>query len=191
MMILKNIFTRSPRTAPERSVYDLIVAQARQQELYSDLSVPDTLDGRFDMIILHIDAVMVHMQSGNEADKIFAQNLIDEVFRDMDRSLREMGVGDMGVGKKIKKMASVYYGRASAYATAREQDGATLRDALLRNVYSGDKSYLKQALGLSSYSKKIHTVVSANSRDQIRAGKIDLTGLSVKSGKGMSDDSSL
>ena len=75
------------------------MAQARRAELYSELGVADTLDGRFDMIILHNDAVMYHMQAGDDRDRVFAQALIDELFRDMDRSLREMGVGDMGVGK--------------------------------------------------------------------------------------------
>ena len=95
------------------------MAQARRAELYSELGVADTLDGRFDMIILHNDAVMYHMQAGDDRDRVFAQALIDELFRDMDRSLREMGVGDMGVGKRVKKMATVYYGRANGLCRVR------------------------------------------------------------------------
>jgi cytochrome b pre-mRNA-processing protein 3 len=139
-MLLKRLFSRTPQTNPVRSVYEAIVALARQPVLYTDLAVPDTLDGRFDMIILHADAVVAHMQAGDDDDQEFAQNLIDEVFRDMDRSLREMGVGDMGVGKRVKKMATVYYGRADAYARARSQgDDDHLADAILRNVYAGNE----------------------------------------------------
>jgi cytochrome b pre-mRNA-processing protein 3 len=63
-MLLKRLFSRSPQTNPVRSVYEAIVALARQPVLYTDLAVPDTLDGRFDMIILHADAVVAHMQAG-------------------------------------------------------------------------------------------------------------------------------
>ena len=76
-MLLKRLFYRSRQTLPVRSVYEAIVARARQPELYTTGGVPDTLDGRYDMIVLHTDAVMVHLQQGSEADKTFAQELID------------------------------------------------------------------------------------------------------------------
>lgn len=176
-MKLKTLFSRNRITAPERTVYDLIVAQARQPFLYADLLVPDTLDGRYDMIIIHADAVMCHMQQGNLADKEFAQALIDEVFRDMDRSLREMGVGDMGVGKRIKKMATVYYGRASAYATARGQGEPAMVASLARNVYAGDSKLEPQAVRLSAYVAMLHDAIKAQERTTIRNGGLELPSL--------------
>lgn len=176
-MILKSILSRTQKLAPERSVYEVIVAQARQTELYSGLGVPDTIDGRFDMIILHNDAVMCHMQAGEGADMAFAQLLIDELFRDMDRSLREMGVGDMGVGKRVKKMATVYYGRANAYAQARAEGERSLAAALLRNVFESHESNAESAQRLAKYSVLLHDAVSAMDRARIRAGEIEFPNL--------------
>jgi cytochrome b pre-mRNA-processing protein 3 len=176
-MILKTLFSRNRVTAPERTVYEAIVAQARQPALYSDFGVPDTLDGRFDMIILHADAVMCHMQRGNGEDKAFAQDMIDELFRDMDRSLREMGVGDMGVGKRIKKMATVYYGRANAYSAARDEGGDAMAGALIRNVYAGDGAMSQQAGEVAHYAAKVHEVVGGMDRSGIRSGRLDLSAL--------------
>ncbi len=173
-MILKNLFSRSRATAPERTVYEAIVAQARQPLLYSRFGVPDSLDGRFDMLILHNDAVMCHLQAGSGEDQAFAQLLIDELFRDMDRSLREMGVGDMGVGKRVKKMATVYYGRASAYSQARQRDDASLAEALLRNVFAGGDGKSAQAEQLASYSRLVHEAAARNERASIRQGQLVL-----------------
>ncbi len=178
-MILKNILSRTQKLSPVRTVYEAIVAQARQAQLYSDLGVADTLDGRFDMIILHNDAVMCHMQAGEQADRIFAQALIDELFRDMDRSLREMGVGDMGVGKRVKKMATVYYGRANAYAGARAEGEAALVAALVRNVFEGDDARTPDAERLASYAGLLHDAVGLMDRAHIRTGRMDLANLNI------------
>jgi cytochrome b pre-mRNA-processing protein 3 len=181
-MLLKRLFSRTPRTNPVRSVYEAIVALARQPVLYTDLAVPDTLDGRFDMIILHADAVVAHMQAGGDDDQEFAQNLIDEVFRDMDRSLREMGVGDMGVGKRVKKMATVYYGRADAYARARSQGGDDLADAILRNVYASNEVRAQEAARLAGYDRSLREAVATADRQAIRSGKLDLPPLAALAG---------
>jgi cytochrome b pre-mRNA-processing protein 3 len=164
-------------------VYEAIVARARQPEFYTSGSVADLVDGRYDMIVLHADAVMVHLQAGNETDRAFAQELIEELFRDMDRSLREMGVGDMGVGKRVKKMATVYYGRASAYAEARMGGGADLAAALLRNVYAGDETKVECARRLAEYAVKLHAAMASVSRDAIRAGRLELPAISLPPGK--------
>lgn len=173
-MILKSILSRTQKLDTVRTVYEAIVAQARRSELYSELGVPDTLDGRFDMIILHNDAVMCHMQAGADEDRQFAQALIDELFRDMDRSLREMGVGDMGVGKRVKKMATVYYGRANAYANARSKGNDELTAALVRNVFEGDDTATQAAGRLARYSELLHDAIGLIDRADIRSGKLKL-----------------
>jgi cytochrome b pre-mRNA-processing protein 3 len=129
-MILKRLFQRP--TPPERSVYEAIVAAARHPILYASLGVPDNVDGRFDMIILHSFAVLDRLKGG-EPD--FRQALVDEVFRDMDRSLREMGVGDLSVGKKIRKMAEVFYGRVAAYDKGLADGREALDAAIQRNIF--------------------------------------------------------
>lgn len=96
------------------ALYGAIVAQARQPALYADLGVPDTLEGRFEMIILHLALVLRHLRT-DEEQKAIGQALFDAFCADMDRSLREMGVGDLGVGKRMRKMAEAFYGRAGNY----------------------------------------------------------------------------
>jgi cytochrome b pre-mRNA-processing protein 3 len=129
-MILKSLFRRSP--GPERSCYEAIVAAARHPVFYADWGVPDTLDGRFDMISLHAFLVLDRLKGQEQA---FRQGLVDELFADMDRSLREMGVGDLSVGKKVRKMAEVFYGRLAAYDQALGSAAGELESALSRNIF--------------------------------------------------------
>ena len=136
MKNLKRFFQRPvfhQPTPPERSVYEAIVAAARHPVFYADWGVADTLDGRFDMISLHGFLVLDRLKGVEEG---FRQNLVDEFFRDMDRSLREMGVGDISVGKKVRKMAEVFYGRAAAYDHALAAGHGAVAAALERNVFA-------------------------------------------------------
>lgn len=112
-----------------------VVEQARRPAFYARLGVPDSLDGRFDMIVLHA-ALLVRRLRGEGADGTrLAQALFDEMFADMDRSLREMGVGDLGVGKRVKSMAKAFYGRAAAYEKGLVSEDGSLAAALRRNLY--------------------------------------------------------
>jgi len=129
-MILKRLFQRSAKA--ERSCYEAIVAAARHPVLYADWGVPDKLDGRFDMISLHAFLVLDRLKGTEQA---FRQDLVDELFADMDRSLREMGVGDISVGKKVRKMAEVFYGRVTAYDQALAGPEGALEAAIARNIF--------------------------------------------------------
>ena len=132
-MILKRLFQRPQ--PPQRRVYEAIVAAARHPSFYTGMAVADTIDGRFDMISLHAFLVLDRLKG---AEPAFRQALVDELFRDMDRSLREMGVGDISVGKKVRKMAEVFYGRVTAYDRALVEGGDTLENAISRNVFPGE-----------------------------------------------------
>jgi cytochrome b pre-mRNA-processing protein 3 len=129
-MILKRFFQGS--TLPVRPLYEAIVAAARRPLAYAEWGVPDTLDGRFDMIALHMFLVLDRLKG---EDRAFRQELVDEFFRDMDRSLRELGVGDLSVGKKVRKMAEAFYGRLAAYDKALAGAPAELEESLSRNVF--------------------------------------------------------
>lgn len=117
------------------AVYGAIVAQARSPALYAGLGVPDTVAGRFEMVVLHTVVIIERLKSGGAAERTLGQRVFDLFCTDMDRSLRELGIGDLGVPRKMKRMAEGYYGRAEAYRRGlAEGDVAGLAEAIGRNV---------------------------------------------------------
>jgi cytochrome b pre-mRNA-processing protein 3 len=113
-----------------------IVAAARLPALYEALGAPDRLDGRFELLTLHSGLVLRRLAAlGGVADAL-AQDLVNSVFVHFDDTLREMGVSDIGVAKRLKAMGSAFYGRNAAYAAALDNGSpADLAGALARNVY--------------------------------------------------------
>ncbi len=126
--------TRNP--VPAADLYDAIVAKAREPAFYVDLGVPDTVNGRFEMVALHAFLVLRRLKAAGEPVSGLGQVLFDTMFADMDLSLREMGAGDLGVGRRVKAMAEGFYGRIAAYdAALASADREALAEALRRNVY--------------------------------------------------------
>ena len=123
--------------AKAQNLYDIAVAQARLPIFYEDYGVPDTVDGRFDMISLHCYLMMRKLRAQNTQEgKRLSQKLFDVFFVTMDRSLREMGVGDLGVPKHMKRMMQGFNGRAYHYESAiKNNDKAELGEALVQNIY--------------------------------------------------------
>lgn len=117
-------------------LYGSAVAAARDPYLYATLGVPDTLDGRFDAIVLHVYLVVRRLDVEPEPGPALAQAVFDAMFLDMDINLREMGVGDLSVGKRNRAMWEAFHGRSAAYAAA-WQDPAALQAALTRNIWRG------------------------------------------------------
>jgi cytochrome b pre-mRNA-processing protein 3 len=131
--MLARFFRAPPRREAAYRLYTSTVEAARQPAYYARLGVPDTLDGRFELIALHVALVLRRLAAEPEA-KAFAQEVFDAMFADFDRALREMGTGDLSVGKQVKRMVAGLYGRARAYE--RGLLGAEdLGEALRRNLY--------------------------------------------------------
>lgn len=136
MMIL-NLLRRKSRVneAITLSAYEKIVAAARQKRFYAEFLVPDTPIGRYEMLSLHVFLLMHRLKSEDPALKELTQDIAEEFFKDVDHSLRELGIGDQGVPKRMKKLARMYYGRVLSYAEAIDaNDDAGLAEALSRNV---------------------------------------------------------
>ena len=117
-------------------IYIALVEQARNPYFFEKLHVPDTLDGRFDMIVLHLTLVLSAMKARFAAHpewEVISRQLIEYFIADMDRSLREMGAGDTGIGKRIQKMTAAFYGRLNGYEGV--TTSADLKPILRRNVY--------------------------------------------------------
>lgn len=123
-----------PRATVEKLYYAL-VQRAREPALYGEGGVPDSVDGRFDMIALYAALLMRRLAGAPPPAGELSQDLFDVMFQDMDRSLREMGAGDMGVGARVKRMVQGFYGRMASYAAALDAEGAGLEEALRRNLY--------------------------------------------------------
>ena len=118
------------------ALYGTAVAAARDPYLYADIGIPDTLDGRFDSIGLHVFLLIRRLNREAEPGPKLAQAVFDAMFADMDLNLREMGVTDLGVGRRNKAMWEALHGRAAAY-TGAWNDDAALEAALAKNVWRG------------------------------------------------------
>ena len=137
-MPFSRLFKRRRDDTAANALYLALVEQSRQPVFYRDLGVADTLEGRYDMIILH--AYMLFRRMGatkTEAMRALSQQTFDFMFTDLDQNLREMGVTDMAIGKRVTRMAEAFYGRAAAYDKALELGGRALQEALGRNLYQG------------------------------------------------------
>ncbi len=151
MLTWLNPFRRpSPRQASVDAAYRAIVTQARSPAFYSRLGVPDTLDGRFEMVALHMHAVLRRLRGDADAAE-FAQELHDHMFADMDQNLRELGTGDLAVGKRVKEMASALYGRIAAYDAGIDGGPGGLEAALARNLYRHVEPSAGQLSALADY----------------------------------------
>jgi cytochrome b pre-mRNA-processing protein 3 len=128
---------KARRRAHAERLYSQIVKRARDAELYENLGVDDSLDGRFDALILHLALLRQALGTqGAQANELISL-VLETLVTDMDRTMREMGVGDLSVGKKVKAMMTAYKGREVAYAKALDEGDASLREALVRNLYRG------------------------------------------------------
>lgn len=127
---------RRRREQAANALYLSLVEQARQPAFYATLGVPDSVEGRYDMVVLHAYLLMrrIGAVAGEDA-KALSQSTFDLMFADMDQSLRELGVGDTGIGKRVRRMAEGFYGRVAAYDKAQEEGGDALERALARNLY--------------------------------------------------------
>lgn len=126
-----NIFkTKHSAERAAKQHYADLVAKARDEKLYTKYHIPDSLDGRFEAIVLHLFIEEKTTELSPEQLRL----LHEAFFEDMDRSLREGGVGDTGISKRVKKMASGFYGRLQNYKE-HAADKAAFTEALERNVY--------------------------------------------------------
>lgn len=167
-MFLRPSRRQAQRESIER-LYGAIVAQARLPSFYMDYAVPDTPEGRFDLLVLHVHLVFRRL-TGDEATRDTAQQLFDYFIADMDAALRELGVGDLKVGKKMRGVGEAYYGRANAYDAALKDTGEqALSTVLGRNIIGGDAQPVV-AERLAHYVREAVAVLTAQDAQAIAAG---------------------
>jgi len=154
------------------ALYASIVASARQEAYYSEWNVPDTPLGRFEMLSLHMFLFQHRLRGATGEAREVAQVLIDEFFSDVDHSLRELGIGDMGIPKRMKKLARMFYGRTAAYADALERkDAEALAAALRRNIRPDADSWVEADL-LASHVEATERALQGQELDAICSGTL-------------------
>ncbi|MBC7952499.1 MAG: ubiquinol-cytochrome C chaperone family protein [Rhodospirillaceae bacterium] len=153
-MPFRRFFERRRRERAAADLYLTVVEQARHPDFYTGYGVPDTLEARFDMIVLHAWLLMRRLgASADEAAKPLSQAAFDLMFADMDRNLREMGVTDLRVGKRVHRMAEAFYGRTGAYDKALGEGEAALQAALARNLYQSETVSSAHLAAMAAYVK--------------------------------------
>jgi cytochrome b pre-mRNA-processing protein 3 len=144
---------RKPRLPLRRTIeaiYGMIVTQAREPLFYQDLGVPDTVDGRFDLLLLHLWMVLRRLRQVTGGVEL-GQALFDHFCADLDDNLREMGVGDLAVPKRMQAFGEAFYGRSAAYDLALADNSEALAQALCRNILEGRQ--IENARRLATYAE--------------------------------------
>jgi cytochrome b pre-mRNA-processing protein 3 len=141
---------RMPSRGTIEAIYGMIVTQAREPLFYRDLGVPDTVNGRFDLLVLHLWMVLRHIRPLAGGTDL-SQALFDRFCDDMDANLREMGVGDLTVPKRMQAFGEAFYGRAAAYDLASSAGREPLAQALCKNILNGEG--IEKARRLAIYAE--------------------------------------
>lgn len=137
-MLLDRLWRPRPAVAAGRALYARAVEQARAPGLYADLGAPDTVEGRFELYSLHVVLLLDRLRGHGDLATDVSQALFDTYVKGLDAALREMGVGDLSVGRKMRKLGEAFYGRGKSYeaAFAALPDPAQLEALLTRTVYA-------------------------------------------------------
>jgi cytochrome b pre-mRNA-processing protein 3 len=158
---------QAPSRGTIEAIYGMIVAQAREPAFYASLNVADTVNGRLDMLILHLWLVLRRLRSVDGGEQL-AQALFDHFCNDMDDNLREMGVGDLTVPKRMQAFGEAFYGRSTAYDLAFDAGDEELTTALMRNVLNGE--FPDSARALASYVRAVSAALDAVEPKSLSSG---------------------
>lgn len=174
--MFSKFFKRNASADAAANAYQEIIGQSRLPVFYTRFGVPDTLDGRFDLLVLHTALVLIRLKGAKGESEAFSQGLFDTLFTDMDQSLREIGVSDISIGKKVKEMGRAFYGRLEAYEAALQAPVGEREDALsralLRNLYRGESAAEAHTGEMAGYVRAQAAYLDGRSEELITAGDI-------------------
>jgi cytochrome b pre-mRNA-processing protein 3 len=168
------LFRRRGRSDTISTLYGTIVAQARLPCFYREYGVPDTVNGGFDLLVLHLALVLDRLADEPQLREL-GQALFDHFCTDMDRNLREMGVGDLSVPRHMHRVGEAFYGRAQAYRAGLAHDGQqVLVEALERNIYGQDAASRAAAPRLAAYMRGTVGELRVQPTSELLAGKLTM-----------------
>jgi len=171
--MLKWLQARRRQRDVAAEIYNRLVAYARRPAFYLSYGVPDTMLGRFEMICLHSYLLFRRLGKTDNAGRELSQAVHDLMFADFDRTLREQGIGDMGIGKRVKKLARNLYGRIAAYETGLAGEGTELAAALRRNLYASATPSDDEIEAMIAYMKDAIEKLDAQQTSDIMSGRVD------------------
>ena len=155
------------------SLYEAIVAQSRLPAFYTESGVPDTVEGRFEVVVLHMFLVLDRLKEQAAECEPLIYQLGDTFMDELDGAMREMGIGDMSVPKKMRLAAAGFLGRLEAYHEALRQPGEdVVAGALIRNVYGGDQSSAPKASALAGYVARSAALLRDQPLADLRQGRL-------------------
>ncbi len=171
-MIFGLFRNRKHNQAIMKRQYDLLTAVSRDPAFFLHYHVPDTVMGRFEMVSVVMILFFRRTRASDTSGQELAQEIVDAFFQDLDHAIREIGIGDVAVPKRMKKFAAMFYGRLEAYARA--MDGAdedALAEALSRNIHPG-KSDAPDMRPLAHYMLETERALAAEPEDRIQTGSL-------------------
>lgn len=152
--------------------YRRVVEHARRPVFYTDGGVPDTVDGRFELICLHAFLYLRRLRGEQPQAATLSQSFFDRMFADFDRSLREMGTGDLSVGREIRRMAEAFYGRVAAYEQGLAGDDAVLQAALARNLFGTAAPTHPRLAAMADYLRREAAGLDRRGTAELLAGDV-------------------
>lgn len=167
-----SLFRRNPLQDAADLAYRRVVGQARQPAFFTDLGIPDTLDGRFELICLHAFLFLYRLKGEKPPAPQLGQRFFDTMFADFDRSLREMGTGDLSVGPKVKRMAKAFYGRIDAYERGLSQGDGALKAALARNLFGTVIAEEPALAAMAGYLRREAHRLDEQAASELLAGEV-------------------
>src|SRR5262245_4075542 len=173
-------FRAKPEVERAAALYAQAMAQSRSPGFYRDLGVPDSFDGRFEMIALHVYLLVRRLKDdADPAARALARALVEALFADMDRTFRELGAADLGVGRRVRKTAEAFYGRATSYDAALAGELAALEEALRRNLYGTAEGTpaAGQVAGAAGYLRDAAAGLAAQDTAALLGGEVRFPGI--------------
>lgn len=165
---------RNNRAIFERQ-YGILTAVVREPYFYTDLGVPDTVMGRFELLAAVMILYFRRTRDASEGGQQIAQYIVDAFFQDIDHSIRELGIGDQGVPKRMKRFASMFYGRLKSYAEALDaKDTPALAQALSRNIFASVQDSGADLSALADWMFVAEAKLLEQSEDSLLAGQLVL-----------------
>lgn len=176
--LFRTVFRKDRVRSQAETLYAALAAQSRAPEFYRNAGAPDTPEGRFDLLSLHMALAIDRLRAdGSAADRPI--RLLQEIFfESLDSALREMGVGDLAVGRKIRGLAEAFYGRFSAYERAFGEENGALEAAIARNVLGTNDA--DKAKSLAAYARAARDALRDCSVDELAGVIAGLGALSHK-----------